>query len=80
MAVKIQCRRCGREQEGLAKPPLAGDLGDQVLAGTCESCWREWEAMEIKVINELRLNFMDPEADRTLQKHLREFLRINSES
>ena len=80
MAAKIQCQRCGQEKEGLAHPPRPGDLGNQVLARTCESCWREWEEMEVKLINELRLNFMDPEADRTPQKHLREFLKLHDES
>jgi Fe-S cluster biosynthesis and repair protein YggX len=30
--------------------------------------------MEVKVINELRLNFMDPQAEATLHSHLRAFL------
>jgi Fe-S cluster biosynthesis and repair protein YggX len=30
--------------------------------------------MEVMVINELRLNFMDPGAQETLNKHMREFL------
>jgi len=30
--------------------------------------------MEVKVINELRLNFMDPKAETTLHGHLRAFL------
>jgi len=31
-------------------------------------------AMEIKVINELRLNFMEPEAQATLSRHMKDFL------
>ena len=30
--------------------------------------------MEVRVINELRLNFMDPEAQETLDRQLRAFL------
>jgi Fe-S cluster biosynthesis and repair protein YggX len=30
--------------------------------------------MEVMVINELRLNFMDPGAQEVLSKHMREFL------
>jgi Fe-S cluster biosynthesis and repair protein YggX len=30
--------------------------------------------MEVMVINELRLNFMDPASQETLNRHMREFL------
>ena len=30
--------------------------------------------MEVMIINELRLNFMEPAAQETLGKHMREFL------
>jgi Fe-S cluster biosynthesis and repair protein YggX len=29
------------------------------------------------VINELKLNFMDPEAQTTLERHMREFLALD---
>jgi hypothetical protein len=32
-----------------------------VLGSICADCWKAWEAMEVKVLNEYRLNFMDPE-------------------
>jgi Fe-S cluster biosynthesis and repair protein YggX len=34
--------------------------------------------MEVMVINELRLNFMDPEAQETLDRHMREFFGLIS--
>ena len=38
------------------------------------SHWSEWGEMEVKVINELRLNFMDPAALDVLHLRMREFL------
>ncbi|MCL4839231.1 MAG: Fe(2+)-trafficking protein, partial [Thermoanaerobaculia bacterium] len=32
---------------------------------------------EVMVINELRLNFMDPEAPKVLETHLRQFLALD---
>lgn len=32
--------------------------------------------MEVMVINELRLNFIDPAAQETLRKKMREFLEL----
>jgi Fe-S cluster biosynthesis and repair protein YggX len=49
---------------------------DKVLGRICASCWKEWEGMEVKVINEYRLNFMDPQHREMLQKACSEFLQI----
>ncbi|MDE2850952.1 MAG: Fe(2+)-trafficking protein [Acidobacteriota bacterium] len=70
----IACARCGREREALAGPPVPGATGEEIAARVCAGCWEEWTAMEIKVINELRLNFMDPAAQATLTSHMRDFL------
>jgi Fe-S cluster biosynthesis and repair protein YggX len=47
-----------------------------VLAGVCADCWAEWEKQEVMVINELRLNFMDPNAASVLHQKLQEFLGL----
>ena len=70
----VTCNRCGEEREALAAPPLPGPVGATVQASICAPCWAEWEKAEVMVINELRLNFMDPEAQKILQRHMREFL------
>lgn len=70
----ITCSRCGQEREALGNPPVPGALGQEIADRACVACWDEWMAMEIKVINELRLNFMDPEAQATLSRHMRDFL------
>jgi Fe-S cluster biosynthesis and repair protein YggX len=55
---------------------MPGKLGAEIHAGVCARCWADWQGMEVMVINELRLNFMDPEAQDTLIRHLREFLML----
>ena len=47
-----------------------------MLANVCADCWSEWEKQEVMVINELRLNFMDPSAAAVLHQKLREFLAL----
>jgi Fe-S cluster biosynthesis and repair protein YggX len=42
----------------------------------CADCWAEWEKNEVMVINELRLNFMDPKAADVLQRKMLEFLGL----
>lgn len=59
---------------------MPGALGKEVLAVSCADCWAEWERAEVMVINELRLNLIDPAAQATLLGHLREFLQITPAS
>lgn len=81
MSATITCVRCGRaDAPALARAPMPGALGKQVLAQSCADCWSEWERAEVMVINELRLNLIDPTAQTTLLGHLREFLKLDSAS
>jgi len=81
MARTVTCSRCRREHAALERrPPLPAPLADEVVARVCAECWSEWEQNEVKVINELRLNFMDPAAAPVLYRHLREFLVLGAGS
>jgi len=74
----ITCVRCGKS----AEPPESRRVGfprafkEQVLGRVCAACWQEWEGMEVKVINEYRLNFMDPTHRAQLQKVCFEFFNL----
>jgi len=81
MAATVHCARCGRpEAPALTRQPLPGKLGGEIRARVCADCWSEWQKMEVMVINELRLNFMDPAAQEILSRHMREFLFPGGES
>ena len=74
--VELECSRCGKKGE----PPearrivLPADEKQRVLQSICASCWTQWESLEIKIINEYRLNFADPEHRAKLQQACTEFL------
>jgi Fe-S cluster biosynthesis and repair protein YggX len=76
--MNVTCTRCG--QAGDPPPPTRvahlGVLKDAVLGGICAACWKEWEAVEVKVINEYRLNFMEPEHREMLKQACAEFLKL----
>jgi len=74
----VRCQKSG-EAPPLARMPFAPALKEKVAASVCASCWKEWEEMEIKVINEYRLNFSDPEHRRMLKKACLEFLNVPGE-
>lgn len=72
----FQCTRCGRSEPRLTSPPIPGPQGQEVAAKCCAQCWHEWTQAEVMVINELRLNFMDPKSLEVLERHMREFLLL----
>jgi Fe-S cluster biosynthesis and repair protein YggX len=73
----VTCRRCGTTRAALPRPPMPGALGAEIQASVCPDCWAEWTRAEVMVINELRLNFMDPSAQQVLERHMREFLTLD---
>jgi Fe-S cluster biosynthesis and repair protein YggX len=72
------CARCQKSGESpeTKRIPFGPALKERIAASVCSSCWKEWEEMEIKVINEYRLNFMDPEHRKMIQKACLEFLNL----
>jgi Fe-S cluster biosynthesis and repair protein YggX len=77
MSATVACARCAREgAPALPRPPLPGPAGAEVAARVCADCWREWQKAEVMVINELRLNFMDPAAQQVLEQQMRQFLLL----
>lgn len=72
----VTCARCGKTAEGLERPPLPGDAGTAVQARVCRACWREWLAMQVKVINEYRLSPAEPEHFEFLVTQMRAFLNL----
>ena len=75
----ITCSRCGRSAE---PPPMArvtflgSPFKEQVAASFCGACWQEWEVLEVKVLNENRLNFMDPEHRAQLKRACLDFFQL----
>jgi Fe-S cluster biosynthesis and repair protein YggX len=75
----VECTRCGRQAPAPETPPLLpADQAAEIRRKVCASCWAEWQNMEVMVINELRLNFMDPRSQEILEQQMREFLALDS--
>jgi len=46
----------------------------RVLSSICADCWAQWEAVEIRIINEYRLSFGNPTHRKQLQEACVEFI------
>ena len=81
MTETLVCARCQLTGEAIAgNLALSDELSRKIRERICQRCWKEWEDMEVMVINELRLNFIDPAAQETLRQRMREFLELDSPS
>ena len=76
----VACVRCRREAPAVPSVPYPGALGEEIRTKVCVDCWREWQHAEVMVINELRLNFMDPRSQEILVRQMREFLVLDAPS
>ena len=74
----ITCVRCGKTAEPPPehRVPFAPEPKERVLTAICGDCWKEWEGMEVKVINEYRLNFMDPQHRQVILQACFDFLKL----
>jgi Fe-S cluster biosynthesis and repair protein YggX len=74
------CRRCGQPNPRLEEPPFENAIGKRIHAEICQSCWREWLGMSIKVINEYRLNLATEQGSQVFDFHMKEFLGLPDEA
>ncbi len=80
MSDTVHCSRCLRD----AAPIEAGvfytpELEAEVRSNVCRDCWMEWQRAEVMVINELKLDFMDPRALPALIAQMRQFFALDGE-
>lgn len=69
-----RCCRCGKDAARLSMPPWPGVLGRRVLDTICTGCWDEWMTVQTKIINEYRLNVLDPGASAAIKEQMQVFL------
>jgi Fe-S cluster biosynthesis and repair protein YggX len=74
----VICAKLGKELPGLSKPPFSGVLGQEIYDRISAEAWQSWSGdMQIKVINEYRLNLADPEQYAKLISQMRAFLALD---
>ena len=74
----VKCLKLGYEAPGLDNPPIPGDLGIRIFENVSASAWHEWsEKVMIKVINEYRLNLIDPDHYQILLDQMSAYLNLD---
>ena len=74
MARTVKCRKLNKEAPGLEYAPYPGDLGQRIYDHISQQAWQEWVQHQTMLINEYRLNPVDPKARKFLEKEMEKFL------
>jgi Fe-S cluster biosynthesis and repair protein YggX len=81
MTDTVTCSRCLRTAPSIGGGAFyTAELEREVRDRVCADCWSEWQRAEVMVINELKLNFMDPQALPALVAQMREFFALDGEA
>lgn len=70
-------RRTGRWQRRLDDPPMRGPVGRFIYDHFGQDTWRTWIAQGTKVINELRLDFSNPQHQDVYDQYMLEWLQVS---
>ena len=74
MSRTIHCSKLGTDAEGLDFAPWPGPLGQRIYAEISKPAWQQWLAHQTMLINENRLNPLDPKARQFLSVEMEKFL------
>lgn len=77
MARTVLCSKFKRELPGLEKAPFGGEIGTKIFESVSQEAWDQWSKdVQIKVLNEYRLNMGDPRDYKVLVDQMLRFLGL----
>ncbi|MCU0756293.1 MAG: oxidative damage protection protein [Xanthomonadales bacterium] len=74
MSTTVHCKKLGIEAPALPRAPYPGAIGQRILAEISQPAWAEWLKHQTLVINENRLNPLDPAARKRLEAEMLRYL------
>lgn len=73
MSHTVNCIKLKQEAEGLDRLPYPGELGQRIYDNVSKPAWLEWLKAQTILINENRLNPLDPEARKFLEREMESY-------
>ncbi|MBE4575990.1 oxidative damage protection protein [Vibrio navarrensis] len=74
MSRTVFCARLNKEAEGLDFQLYPGELGKRIFDTISKEAWGQWQHKQTMLINEKKLNMMDPEHRKLLETEMVSFL------
>ncbi|HEY0702766.1 MAG TPA: oxidative damage protection protein [Candidatus Acidoferrales bacterium] len=69
----VKCVKFGREMPGLDRIPWKGEIGKKVYDNVSKEAWKLWVEHSKMVMNEFRLNPLDPKAQQIMEEQLNNY-------
>ena len=69
----VKCVKFGKEMPGLDYVPWNGPLGQRVYDNVSQEAWKLWIEHSKMVMNEYRLNPLDPKAHQLMEEQMEQF-------
>jgi Fe-S cluster biosynthesis and repair protein YggX len=70
---KVLCKKYNKEMEGLLTPPFPGAQGQDIFDNVSKQAWGEWQARQVRLINEKQLSMLNPEDRKYLTDQMEHF-------
>jgi Fe-S cluster biosynthesis and repair protein YggX len=69
----VHCVKFGKDLPGLDRIPWKGELGKRVYENVSQEAWKLWVEHSKMVMNEYRLNPLDPNSQKIMEEQLEQF-------
>jgi Fe-S cluster biosynthesis and repair protein YggX len=69
----VKCVKFGKEMPGLDRVPWRGELGKRVFENVSKDAWKLWIEHSKMVMNEYRLNPLDPNSQKIMEEQMEQF-------
>ena len=73
MTRTVHCRYFDEDKEGMAMAPFPGDAGENIYNSISQEAWLLWIKHQTMLINEKKLNLMEPDTKAYLDEQREKF-------
>lgn len=72
----VFCKRLNQERPALTEAPFKGPIGELILNNVSAEAFNEWLEIQMKIINEERLDLSEERSQERLYQQLITFLNL----
>jgi Fe-S cluster biosynthesis and repair protein YggX len=69
----VHCVKFDKDMPGLERVPWKGELGKRVYENVSKDAWKLWLEFSKMVMNEYRLNPLDPNSQKIMEEQMEQF-------
>ena len=69
----VKCVKFGKELPGLDRVPWKGEIGKRIYDNVSKEAWKMWLEHSKMIMNEYRLNPLDPGSQKIIEEHMEQF-------